>query len=139
MEEKKTKYGKFLSIGKDIIFWVVLFGSLLLISWWIFSPLQNYDGIVADIIFCLHLFLFLTGVGVFGILRMYNSIVANTRFSIKLREAILKLQKELPALDRMLKVINSALGGNSSALRKLDDAVGDLKNSIDLNTDKKER
>jgi septal ring factor EnvC (AmiA/AmiB activator) len=56
----------------------------------------------------------------FGVLRLYNSQVANTRFLIKLRETMVKLVNEIPGIERLLKQSNSSLSQTNNKIESLD-------------------
>lgn len=56
----------------------------------------------------------------FGVLRLYNSQVANTRFLIKLRETMTKLVNEIPGIERLLKQSNSSLSQTNNKIESLD-------------------
>lgn len=65
--------------------------------------------------------LVLFAVSTFAQLRLYNAIVQNTRFAIKLREALIKFSQAFPALERSLKNLNSTMGNvkaSSDSLKK---------------------
>lgn len=113
----------------NILIWVV---AILVCGLLIFVLLQPliFEG-YADWVFyaraCLILFAFST----FAQLRLYNAIVQNTRFAIKLREALLKFIQIVPALERSMKNLNSTMGNVKSS----SDAV---KKALDNSADKTE-
>lgn len=78
---------------------------------------------------CVRLFLVMFAVNTFGALRLYNSIVQNTRFSLKLREALIKFTQTVPGLERSMKNLNSTLGNVKAS-------TDNLKKSVDSNTEK---
>ena len=52
-----------------------------------------------EIRYYITIFLFMIGIGVFAILRMYNATVANTRFLIALKNALMAWKVSLSKLD----------------------------------------
>ena len=102
----------------------LMWGLIVLIfcgvMFWVVSPLIWHDGTnMYD--FYIRLFLFMFLVNTFAVLRLYNSIVQNTRFAIKLREALLKFQQTVPGLERSMRNLNSSIGNakaSTDGLRK---------------------
>lgn len=82
---------------------LILFGLLSLfiapIIWW--TPESEARLYIRFFLLCMALI-------TFGVLRIYNAIVGNTRFLIKLRETVGKLQREIPALYRSMRVVSQA-------------------------------
>lgn len=121
MEHKFSNYLGWIILG--IVSLVLLALILEPIIWWTqYSEIRLY----------IRLFLIMFALNTFAILRLYNSIVQNTRFSIKLREVSTKLQQSLPALDRVIKTLIATLNGTKSSVESLRKDVAD-------NTDKVER
>lgn len=67
----------------------------------------------------------------FAILRMYNSVVNNTRFLIKLREVIRKLSQDFPILTRSLNKTTGAMDRNNTYLKTLNKSVESLKGEVE--------
>lgn len=113
----------------NILIWVV---AILVCGLLIFGLLQPliFEG-YADWVFYVRAFLILFALITFAQLRLYNAIVQNTRFAIKLREALLKFIQVVPALERSMKNLNSTMGNVKSS----SDAV---KKSLDNSSDKTE-
>lgn len=106
----------------------VFFGCLLLgVIWFLVSPFI-YGGTNGEYTFYIRVLLILAIVHTFSGLRLYNAIVNNTRFSIKLREAVIKLQQNFPALQRAMTTLNSGLSSTKDSLKE-------TKKSLDANTD----
>lgn len=91
------------------------------IVWW--TPLSEWRLYI-------RIFLLMFAVSTFALLRLYNSIVQNTRFSIKLREAFGKFLTIVPALERAMKNLNSSLGNARSATDTLTKRTSDNTDSI---------
>lgn len=106
------------------IFIVVIFGILWIlvepIIWW-----TQYS----EVRLCVRLFLIMFALNTFAVLRLYNSIVQNTRFSIKLRESQNKIVGVVPTLERAIKNLTNVLSG----VRVSTDS---LKKELNDNTDK---
>jgi len=111
---------KKLKLFADFIFtWGLLVLFVGGLGWWLFRP---YGG-VAEILFLARSAVLLLAVSAFAQMRLYNAIVANTRFTIKLREALLKMQQSLPTLERILRTTTNALGSTSTSLDRLEKSV----------------
>lgn len=109
------------SIIKPIIFWVLLIALLVAVGYWIISPIFGGNHFE----FYLRLFIFLFMLQTFAILRLYNSIVQNTRFSIELRKTMVKFMQTIPLLDRSMKNLNSAAGNIKSSMESLKKTVSE--------------
>lgn len=94
---------KLLDLGKAILYFAI-FVSLVVVT---FEPLFREDMSLWH--FYVRLFLSMFGVCTFAILRLYNSIVQNTRFTIKLRESVGKLHNALTPLGREMKTLSNGL------------------------------
>lgn len=113
----------------SLIFWVVsvagaMFAALILGA--ILYPLFIGD----ELKFIIRLFIVLYVVQVFALLRLYNSIVQNTRFLIKMRESALKLRESFPALERAMRSLRSSndnitakISVNSERLKRLAEEI----------------
>lgn len=107
---------------------VILFSVLLLLGIWAFNGFFSPDR-MARIESYFKIFLLLWVVGVFGLLRLYNSQVSNTRFIIKLREVIVKVLSDIPGLERVIKESTRTLQQTSTKVENLDKTIERL-NSI---------
>lgn len=113
----------------NILIWVVAILVCGLLIFVLFQPLI-FEG-YADWVFYARAFLILFAFSTFAQLRLYNAIVQNTRFAIKLREALLKFIQIVPTLERSMKNLNSTMGNVKSS----SDAV---KKALDNSADKTE-
>lgn len=118
------------SVINYVGFFVFLAGCLGLL-WLLVEPIVWWTE-YSEIRLCVRLFLFMFAVSTFATLRLYNSIVQNTRFSIKLREALLKFTQVVPGLERSMKNLNSSLGNLKSS-------VDSTKKSVDNNAEKTDK
>ena len=113
------------------IFIAIVLGVLLLIIepiiWW-----TQYS----EVRLCVRLFLLMFAVSTFATLRLYNSIVQNTRFSIKLREALNKFAGVVPGLERAMKNLNSSLGNVKASTDFLKKELSDNTDKIEKLTEK---
>lgn len=75
-------------------------------------------------------FLIMFAVGVFAVLRLYNSIVANSRFVIKLHEAVRALTTHFSALERTTKVASNQMGGLKTALTSHEKVVKENSEAV---------
>lgn len=102
-----------------ITYWVLIVFEVLVgitIVGFVAYPLIVFDGFEGEFRFFLRTILLLAAIQTFAVLRLYNSIVQNTRFVIKLREALVKAQQHLPALDRSLRSLNASMSGLKSTM-----------------------
>lgn len=106
------------------IFIVVIFGIL----WVLVEPIIWWTQ-YSEVRLCVRLFLIMFALNTFAVLRLYNSIVQNTRFSIKLRESQNKIAGVVPILERAIKNLTTVLSG----VRVSTDS---LKKELNDNTDK---
>lgn len=97
------------------------------IIWW--TPLS-------EVRLCVRAFLVIFAVNTFGTLRLYNSIVQNTRFAIKLREALISFTNIVPGLERGMKNLNSTLGNVKASAEALKKETIDNTDEIRNFTDK---
>ena len=118
---------KFVNYLMWVIFVIVIMGVL----WLIIEPIIWWTQ-YSEVRLCVRLFLLMFAVSTFATLRLYNSIVQNTRFSIKLREALVKFTNAVPGLERAMKNLSSSLG----SVKTSEDA---LKKEISNNTDRIEK
>lgn len=108
---------------------------ILLIVWFIIQPLFFWSE-MSEIRIYLRLFLVMFAINTFAVLRLYNSIVQNTRFSFKLREALIKLENLIPGIERLLKASNVSLSGNKASTDSLKTSVKSLEETISVMTNK---
>lgn len=113
----------------NILIWIVIALVAVGLIFFIVQPLV-FDG-YDDWVFYARLFIVLFALSTFAQLRLYNAIVQNTRFAIKLREALLKFIQVVPTLERAMKNLNSTMGNVKSS----SDAV---KKALDNSADKTE-
>lgn len=93
---------KFIKIVIYALLAIIVTGIL----WLLISPLfsgERYD-------FYIRFFLLLYVLRTFGTLRLYNAIVQNTRFIIKLRDITHKFLTNIPLLDRGMRTLSSIMG-----------------------------
>lgn len=119
-----NKFANYLTLGIIAIILIGVIALLVepLIFWTEYSEIRLY----------VRLFLIMFAVNTFAVLRLYNSIVQNTRFSIRLRESFIRLTAFIPGLERAIK----NLGFSLNNVKASTDA---LKKGISDNTDKVEK
>lgn len=115
----------------DYLIWAILIAVAFGVLWLIVEPIIWWTQ-YSEVRLCVRLFLLMFAINTFAMLRLYNSIVQNTRFSIKLREALNKFAGIIPALERSIKSLSSSLNGAKTSMDNLKKGVSD-------NTDKVER
>ena len=115
----------------DYLIWAALIAIVLGVLWLIIEPIIWWTQ-YSEVRLCVRLFLLMFAVSTFATLRLYNSIVQNTRFSIKLREVLNKFAGVVPGLERAMKNLNSSLGNVKAS-------TDSLKKELSDNTDKVEK
>lgn len=115
----------------DYLTWTIFIVIVLGVLWLIIEPIIWWTQ-YSEVRLCVRLFLLMFAVSTFATLRLYNSIVQNTRFSIKLREALNKFAGVVPGLERAMKNLNSSLGNVKAS-------TDSLKKELSDNTDKVEK
>lgn len=119
-----NKFANYLTLGIIAIILIGVIALLVepLVFWTEYSEIRLY----------VRLFLIMFAMNTFAVLRLYNSIVQNTRFSIRLRESFIRLTAFIPGLERAIK----NLGFSLNNVKASTDA---LKKGISDNTDKVEK
>lgn len=115
----------------DYLIWTIIIVIVFGVLWLIAEPIIWWTQ-YSEVRLCVRLFLLMFAVSTFATLRLYNSIVQNTRFSIKLREALNKFAGVVPGLERAMKNLNSSLGNVKAS-------TDSLKKEVSDNTDKVEK
>lgn len=113
----------------NILIWVVVILVVVGLLFFIAQPLI-WEGYGEWVLYA-RIFIVLFALSTFAQLRLYNALVQNTRFAIKLREALLKFIQVVPTLERSMKNLNSTMGN----VKASSDAV---KKALDNNADKTE-
>lgn len=113
----------------EYLIWVILGVITLGVLWLIVEPVIWWTQ-YSEVRLCVRIFLLMFAVNTFATLRLYNSIVQNTRFSIKLREVFVKLTNTIPGLERVLKNLNSSLGSVRTAVEALKKETSDNTDKI---------
>lgn len=109
----------------------VAFGSL----WLIIEPVVWWTE-KSEMRLYVRIFLLMFAVNTFAVLRLYNSIVQNTRFSIKLREALMKFTNAVPGLERAMKNLSGSLGSVKTSEDSLKKELSDNTAKVEKLTDK---
>ena len=112
------------------LIWVVIIAIALGVLWLLVEPIIWWTQ-YSEARLCIRLFLLIFAVNTFATLRLYNSIVQNTRFSIKLRESFNKFVGVVPGLERAMRSLGNSLGNVKTS-------VDFLKKGMSDNTDKVE-
>lgn len=115
----------------EYVIWGFLIAVCLGVLWLLVEPIIWWTE-QSEMRLYVRVFLVMFAISTFAILRLYNSIVQNTRFSIKLREALIKFTNAVPGLERAMKNLNSSLGNVKSS-------TDILKKSLDTNSEKADK
>ena len=111
---------KFVDWVLTILLWALVLAVVAGILWLFIQPVLVWTDKSEFRLYC-RVALLLMAVGVFAILRLYNSIVQNTRFLVKLRTDVAKVLAEFPTLQRSINTLsqkNDSLRGTVSANTK---------------------
>lgn len=119
----------------DYLIWAIIIAIVLGVLWLIVEPIIWWTQ-YSEVRLCVRLFLLMFAVSTFATLRLYNSIVQNTRFSIKLREALNKFAGVVPGLERAMKNLNSSLGNVKASTDSLKKEVSDNTDKVEKLTEK---
>lgn len=115
----------------EYVIWGFCIFICLGILWFIVEPIIWWTEI-SEIRLYVRIFLVMFAISTFATLRLYNSIVQNTRFSIKLREVLIKFTNTIPGLERAMKNLNSSMGNVKSS-------TDTLKKSLDNGSEKTDK
>lgn len=119
----------------DYLIWAIIIAIVFGVLWLIVEPIIWWTQ-YSEVRLCVRLFLLMFAVSTFATLRLYNSIVQNTRFSIKLREALNKFAGVVPGLERAMKNLNSSLGNVKASTDSLKKEVSDNTDKVEKLTEK---
>ena len=114
---------------RTILAWAVI---ILLVSFGIYlilMPIINWTD-QSELKICIRVFLIFQFIQTFGILRLYNSVMSNSRFIIKLREAVSKIMNRLPGTERVIQQNTSSNGSLKQTIDKLQDTIKSLESSL---------
>ena len=122
-----------------ILLWMLVSAIVVGVLWLFIQPVVVWNDKSEFRLYC-RVALLLMAVGVFGILRLYNSIVQNTRFLVKLRTAVDKVLAELPVLQRSLNTLTQhgdslkgTVSSNTKALGALSEEARELISTLKVN------
>lgn len=113
----------------NYLIWGIVIALVLAILWLLVEPIIWWTP-KSEMRLYIRIFLLMFAVGTFAVLRLYNSIVNNTRFSIKLREAFGKFFTTIPSLERAMKNLNSSLGNVRSSADAVKKGLSDNTDSV---------
>ena len=122
-----------------ILLWLVLLALAVGIVWLFVQPIIVWTDKSEFRLYCRLALLFLAVIA-FGVLRLYNSIVQNTRFMLKVREILQKVLTELPNLQRSLNMLGSktdslkgTMSSNTKTLSTLSDEAREILSTLKSN------
>lgn len=119
----------------EYVVWAIFVAVVLGVLWLIVEPIIWWTE-YSEVRLYVRIFLLMFAVSTFATLRLYNSIVQNTRFSIKLREAFTKFTNVVPGLERAIKLLTGTLGGVKSSADSLKKTYQDNTDKVEKLTDK---
>ena len=110
-----------------IFVWILLIVGVILLLLWVVYP---FFSTLPEWHFYVRLALVFLFIITFGVLRLYNAIVGNTRFLIKLRETVGKIQNIIPGMEREMRNLTSALGTLRSGAASLQKTLKDNSEKV---------
>jgi len=102
----------------DLLGWVILIAIVVAVIFFIAEPMIWSEEYPAWVVYA-RVFLLLFTVSTFAQLRLFNAVVRNSLFLIKLRDAVYKLTEKFPMLDKGLKAVNIVLTKNTTSSESL--------------------
>lgn len=126
---------KWLSLVVKWVVRVLIAIFVMGVIWFFIQPLTKGLTFANEVHFYIRIFIALVMLQTFAILRLYNAIVSNTRFSIKLREAVVKLHQEFSGLERVLKSLGVIVTTNSASVTGLSKSVKESSTGITSSAD----
>ena len=118
----------------NCLIWTLLCVLVLGILWCIIQPIVWWTP-YSEVRLYIRIFLLMFAVNTFAVLRLYNSIVQNTRFSIKLRETLIKFMGAFPSLERAMKTMTNAMNASKTSMDSLKKETSDNTDSVKKFTD----
>jgi hypothetical protein len=70
-------------------------------------------------------------ISTFSTLRLYNSIVVNSRFALKLREILTRIERLLPRINQVMESSRTSAKENTSAMTRLSASLKKLSEAMD--------
>lgn len=116
----------------EILLVVTLVVGVALIIAWVTVPLFRGDRI--DLY--LRVFLLLFAVLVLGVLRLYNAVVANTRYNIALVKILTTLRKMLPGIHSTMQKQVLTTNSNTTRIKALSESIESAREVLDEITKK---
>lgn len=113
----------------NILIWTLVIIIATGLVWVIVEPIIWWTD-KSEIRICIRLFLIFFAIQTFATLRLYNAIVVNTRFTIKLREAMTKMMATFPVLERLLKTSGTTMTTLKTAIESLRKEIINLNNNF---------
>ena len=110
-----------------IFVWILLIVGVILLLLWVVYP---FFSTLPEWHFYVRLALVFLFIITFGVLRLYNAIVGNTRFLIKLRETVGKIQNIIPGMEREMRNLTSTLGTLRSGAASLQKTLKDNSEKV---------
>lgn len=117
------------------LIWVLIIALAFGVLWLIVEPIIWWTQ-YSEVRLYVRLFLIMFALNTFAMLRLYNSIVQNTRFSIKLRSAFSKFAGVAAGLERTMRSLQTYLGGVKSSTDALKKGLVDNTDKVEKLTDK---
>ena len=105
----------------SFITWVLIVICVLFVVWLFIEPIVWWTPI-SEVRLYVRAFLIMFAISTFSTLRLYNSIVVNSRFALKLREILTRIESSRTSA----KENTSAMTRLSASLKKLSEAMDDF-------------
>lgn len=112
---------------KEVLILVGFVLALAGIVAWVTVPAFRGDVIE----FYIRLFLFMFAVLLLAVLRLYNAVVANTRYNIALVKVITALHKMMPGLTSMVQKQTLSVQSNTARAKALSETIESAREVLD--------
>ena len=115
--------------------WIILVAIALGAVFFVIQPII-WSADYAEWVVYARVFLLLMLISTFAQLRLFNAVVKNSLFLIRLRESVTKLAEKFPMLDRGLKGLGTTLSNTKNSVESLRKSVDTSKDATEKLTEK---
>lgn len=112
------------------ITWTLVVICVLFVLWLFIEPIVWWTPI-SEVRLYVRGFLIMFAISTFSTLRLYNSIVVNSRFALKLREILTRIERLLPRINQVMESSRTSAKENTSAMVRLSSALKKLSEATD--------
>ena len=114
----------------SFITWMLIVICVLFVVWLFIEPIVWWTPI-SEVRLYVRAFLIMFAISTFSTLRLYNSIVVNSRFALKLREILTRIERLLPRINQVMESSRTSAKENTSAMTRLSASLKKLSEAMD--------